>query len=389
MALALVLREAARRRGFRLLAAVCDHGLRSGSLDEALLTRDRLQDSGIEARVLRLRMSAGSTAVQQRARSARHAALTAMARREGLGLVAFGHHLMDQAETVAQRMEAGASGPSALAGIRPARVMGDLLYVRPLLRRGKGELRDLLREERLEWVEDPSNENGDFTRVRLRRELARDPGRVADVLAAAEEAAGRMDMIEAARDAALPSLVLESRPWGSCSVRATALPGGAVGWECARELLRAAGGRAPEGNPSRMAALLETGGTLGGVICRVGAGGTATLFREARNMPPAAPARPFGDWDGRVRAGAAGRPGGVWSALGDAAATALRRTTAAARDVPHAVLATVPCLRDAAGRGISVPQMGIGERVDILPMRRGPPLRSEPAQEQGPPAPKG
>ncbi|MSQ83539.1 MAG: tRNA lysidine(34) synthetase TilS [Myxococcales bacterium] len=97
-----------------------------------------------------------------RARTARYAALAALAEQTGCAVVATAHHADDQAETLLMRLARGA-GPSALAGIAPQRGDG---VVRPLLALQRSQLAAL--HGQLPYWTDPSNANLDFTRNRTR-----------------------------------------------------------------------------------------------------------------------------------------------------------------------------------------------------------------------------
>lgn len=99
------------------------------------------------------------------ARSARYAALEEEARSGEL--IATGHTLTDQAETVLGNLMRGA-GLDGLRGIRRRR--GRL--VRPLLDMARGETRELAVLLGLPFMDDPANQDPSFRRVRIRRALA-------------------------------------------------------------------------------------------------------------------------------------------------------------------------------------------------------------------------
>jgi tRNA(Ile)-lysidine synthase len=81
-------------------------------------------------------------------------------------VVATGHTLDDQAETVLYRFLRGA-GTAGLAAIRPITESG---MIRPLLDLGRDEIRSWLKERSLTWREDRSNEDLNFLRNRIRRQ---------------------------------------------------------------------------------------------------------------------------------------------------------------------------------------------------------------------------
>ncbi|MEZ5823746.1 MAG: tRNA lysidine(34) synthetase TilS [Geminicoccaceae bacterium] len=167
MALALLADGWCRRRGGRLVSLVVDHGLRPESADEATTVVRLLQESGIEARVLRWEGEKPRTAIQERAREARLELLVQACRHEGALHLLLGHHRQDQEETVAMRLERG-SGPLGLAGMSACREMDDVRLLRPLLGFDKAELREWLEARGIRWIEDPSNRDPRYWRARFR-----------------------------------------------------------------------------------------------------------------------------------------------------------------------------------------------------------------------------
>jgi tRNA(Ile)-lysidine synthase len=160
-----VLARLAPPRGWRLSVAHVDHGLRPGSSLEAGAVAKLAADRGIEFRALSVRVEPGSS-VQDRARSARHAALRAEASRVGAGLIALGHTADDQAETVLMRALSGASPKGLLAMAERERGL-----VRPLLRVWRDATVAYCVALGLDVLEDPSNADPRFLRSRVRHEV--------------------------------------------------------------------------------------------------------------------------------------------------------------------------------------------------------------------------
>ncbi|WP_419949353.1 tRNA lysidine(34) synthetase TilS [Candidatus Palauibacter sp.] len=181
-------------RGLRLTAAHFDHGLRGGSADRADGAAELCRRAGVPCRIERADRLAGSQADY---RSARFAFLADARRRAGAARVALGHQRDDHIETVLLNLLRG-SGYRGLSGIPPRRGP----FVRPLLGFGREELRDYLRAEGTEWVDDPANRDVRHRRSRLRHGLVRalcegegeDPGTVlADLARSALQADGGLD----------------------------------------------------------------------------------------------------------------------------------------------------------------------------------------------------
>jgi tRNA(Ile)-lysidine synthase len=104
--------------------------------------------------------------LEQEARRLRYDFFHAQIQAGHCGVVATGHTLDDQAETVFSRFMRGA-GTAGLSAIRPATVSG---IIRPLLDIGRDEIRSWLKDRNLTWREDRSNEDLGFLRNRIRRQ---------------------------------------------------------------------------------------------------------------------------------------------------------------------------------------------------------------------------
>ncbi|MDD2875801.1 MAG: tRNA lysidine(34) synthetase TilS [Acidiphilium sp.] len=287
-ALVLLAHDWARARGGSVLALIADHGLRRESATEAATTASRLAGAGIASRIVTLAIPPGS-ALQERARIARHAALAAAAREAGAIHLLFGHHAADQAEVLAMRAARGSGGAAGMAAFAARH---DVVLLRPLLGVAPVELRAELQRRRIDWIEDPSNADPRFERVRVRVSgigATLNGGDAADTLAAAQrEAAGFL-----ARNASI-------HPAGFAILRAESAP-----HEALAALIRTLGGAT---HPARRDAIARLAGslhaaTLGGVrIMRAGRFGDGWLLcREPVACAPPIAAIPGATWDRRFR----------------------------------------------------------------------------------------
>jgi tRNA(Ile)-lysidine synthase len=152
-------------RAWHLSVVHVDHGLRSGSALEAELVARLAGDRGLAFRAVSVEVAAGGS-LQDRARTARHAALRAEASRVGAGVIALGHTADDQAETVLMRALSGASP----AGI-PAMAERERGLVRPLLRVWREATVAYCAALGIEPLDDPSNSDPRFLRSRVRHEV--------------------------------------------------------------------------------------------------------------------------------------------------------------------------------------------------------------------------
>jgi tRNA(Ile)-lysidine synthase len=96
--------------------------------------------------------------------------------RHGIFHLLVAHHAGDQAETIAMRHSRGA-GLLGRAGMSARRFLRHGRLLRPVLDVAKTDLIATLDDLGQEWVEDPSNRNEKFERVRVRKDLQKHPSR--------------------------------------------------------------------------------------------------------------------------------------------------------------------------------------------------------------------
>lgn len=177
----------------RLLAATVDHGLREESADEARFAGQEAFRLSVPHEILTWKHSDISGNLMAAAREARLRLLSEWALRHQLDAVLLGHTGDDQAETLLMRLRRGA-GVDGLSGMAPTRSAHGMIWLRPLLGVGRQELRDYLLSREVDWLEDPSNRNEKFERIRTRNTMAgleltrHNLAQVADNMAQAREA---------------------------------------------------------------------------------------------------------------------------------------------------------------------------------------------------------
>lgn len=211
---------AAQHPAPRLSILTVDHGLRPDSAAEAETVSRWAQELGLSHHILRWEpASKPQTGIQARARAARYDLMAQWCLAEGAGVLLTAHTLDDQAETVLMRLSRTKS-PASLAGIRPRRSWQGLPVVRPLLGLRRQALRDYLEGLGQPWLEDPSNEDPRFERVRIRQALAL-PGQAqvtAERLAALAGSAARTDTLLERLSERWTGLWLVETDFGVCHV---------------------------------------------------------------------------------------------------------------------------------------------------------------------------
>jgi len=170
MALVLLADAWARARGGRVTALTVDHGLRSGSGDEAVQVADWLAVRGIAHEILCWQGPKPDTGVQSKAREARYRLLKGWCREAGVLHLLLAHQREDQAETLMLRLGAG-SGLDGLAAMSAIVEDAHVRLLRPVLGVSRAALVATLKAYDQDWVEDPSNEDTKFARVRIRQTL--------------------------------------------------------------------------------------------------------------------------------------------------------------------------------------------------------------------------
>ena len=169
MALLLLASEWALRNDRCIKVATVDHGLRSGSSSECEYVKKICTDLSIEHTTLKwLEKPIGN--LQNSARKARHRLFTEWITKKKLCLVMLGHTLDDNAETIMIRLIRG-SGIDGLTGISKTKKLNGLDIFRPLLSFSRKDLRSYLQVKNTRWIDEPSNFDERFERIKIRNVL--------------------------------------------------------------------------------------------------------------------------------------------------------------------------------------------------------------------------
>lgn len=242
-------------------AATVDHRLRPESGAEAELVAAVCAARGIPHAILPVDVAKGN--LQSEARRARYAALQVWLSARGLSALYTAHHQDDQAETLLMRLGRG-SGVRGLAGVRASTTVpgGRAPLLRPLLGWRREELAAVVAASGVTPVDDPSNHDPRFDRVRLRSALADAPW--LDVAGIAQSAAWLTQADDALNWAVQREWDEQVRADGSGGYCYTAVRGGAAAPDLIRAgvLERAArvfGGALDASEAARMAARLAQG----------------------------------------------------------------------------------------------------------------------------------
>lgn len=313
LALLLLAHVWATEKNLTLHAVTVDHGLRPEAAAEAGFVGAVCEGLGIDHTTLGWDGLKPHSGLPDAARRARYTIMEEFAGAIGATTILTGHTLDDQAETVwmrSQRGEAGSGGRGLSGMARITLLPGGTQLVRPLLEVTRGQLRDYLATYPQSWVEDPTNRDPSYERVRVRRMLKHNPA-LRDRLAEFSKAAARLRAVKS-RDTALllqATTRMEAGPVFHLDMELAIGAPRSVLLHALQILIAIAGGGEYLVPPERLAALIDEGdgedrrsvmrNTLGGAVIERVSGGLR-FYRERRNLESVllAPGESV-LWDGR------------------------------------------------------------------------------------------
>lgn len=152
-----------------------DHGLRPESAGECAQVSAWSKALNLAHVTLRWEGDKPKTGIQAKARRARYDLMSAWCLENQVLVLLTAHTADDQAETVVMRQQRTSSAKS-LAGIWPERDWNGVRVMRPFLSLRRHELRNSLSERGVHWIDDPSNLDFRYERVRIREQLSGDVG---------------------------------------------------------------------------------------------------------------------------------------------------------------------------------------------------------------------
>ncbi|MFZ1813982.1 MAG: tRNA lysidine(34) synthetase TilS [Rhizobiaceae bacterium] len=334
LALLLLAHAWAQEKDITLHAVTVDHGLRPESAAEAAFVASICDALDVDHTTLGWEGVKPQSGISDAARRARYNLIEEFALDIGCDMILAAHTSDDQAETVYMRLKrellesarnlSEETDTEQDSGLRQATTVslgrgmagmsrisllpGGTVLVRPLLGVTRKALRDYLSSFPQSWIEDPTNDDEAYERVRVRKLLASQPGRKKDILAFTSLMA-RMRGVLSRDTAMLLEIAAGVTPGPVYTVQLAklSLAPRPVALHALQVLIAVAGGG--EHLPSRasletLAAALIDGrqarGTIGGVVIER-SGDVLRLFRELRNLRSMhIAAGETAIWDGRL-----------------------------------------------------------------------------------------
>lgn len=170
LALVLQMHEELSHNGYKIIALTVNHGLRDEADAEAQYVAEVMLKAGMEHHILVWQGNKPTTGIEEAARNARYHLLCGWCHERKIQNLVMAHHLFDQAETFLMRLQRG-SGLDGLCGMQPVSENDGIKILRPLLNVQPEKMKDYLIAKKITWVEDASNQNEEYLRVKARKFL--------------------------------------------------------------------------------------------------------------------------------------------------------------------------------------------------------------------------
>ncbi len=160
--------------GHELVAATINHDLRAEASDEAEAVSRQCRELSIPHVILRWSGEKPKSGISAASREARYGLLMQAADGLRADLIVTGHTVDDQMETIAMRAARNEDNANlGLAGMAEAVLLDRRRWLlRPFLATRRQAIRNRLRQSGLGWIDDPSNTDRHYERVRVRESLA-------------------------------------------------------------------------------------------------------------------------------------------------------------------------------------------------------------------------
>ena len=165
--LAILLSKWSKKNNYSIVALIIDHKIRIESSIEAKKVSNYLSNLKISNKIIKLKKNQNLYGIQKRSRYGRFRAFHGYCKKNNILHLFLGHNKNDNLETYILR-KVGGSGLEGLRSIRKLTRFKRLQIIRPLLKFHRKEIFNYAKKSNLTWVEDPSNLNLNFSRIKIR-----------------------------------------------------------------------------------------------------------------------------------------------------------------------------------------------------------------------------
>ena len=168
LCLILLANEFALKNNYKISVLTVDHQLRRESSKEAIWLNKILKKMNIKHYILKWNGKKPKSNVMETARLKRYDLMIDKCLKLNIKYLLTAHHLDDQIENFFMRLVRG-SGLKGLSSMSKSVKMNGIKVIRPLLEYQKKSLIKVLANNSQKYVQDPSNDNSKYDRIRYRK----------------------------------------------------------------------------------------------------------------------------------------------------------------------------------------------------------------------------
>ena len=168
LCLVLLANKFAKKNNLIMTVLTVDHGLRKESVEEAIWLGKILKKMKIKHYILRWNGKKPSSNIMDAARSKRYELMTNKCHKMKVNYLLTAHHLDDQIENFLMRLVQG-SGLKGLSSMSKKTKINNIKILKPLLDYEKKSLIKFLAQNKQKYIEDSSNKDIGFDRIRHRK----------------------------------------------------------------------------------------------------------------------------------------------------------------------------------------------------------------------------
>jgi tRNA(Ile)-lysidine synthase len=168
LCLILLANKFAYKNNYKMSVLTVDHQLRKESSEESIWLNKILKRIKIKHYILKWNGKKPKSNVMETARLKRYELMTDKCLKLNIKHLLTAHHLDDQIENFFMRLVRG-SGLKGLSSMSKSVKMNGIKVIRPLLEYQKKSLIKVLAKNNQKYVQDPSNDNSKYDRIRYRK----------------------------------------------------------------------------------------------------------------------------------------------------------------------------------------------------------------------------
>ena len=168
MALSLLTNNWAKNKNIECVGLTIDHRLRKESANEAKTVNQWLKKYSMPHEILTYTGEIPSSNIEAIAREYRYNMLIDYVKKNNIDFLLVAHNQDEQTETFFLNLSRG-SGVYGLCGISEVYTRNGIEIIRPMLIFTKDEIKEYLKSQNQDWIEDPSNQDEKYKRVKIRK----------------------------------------------------------------------------------------------------------------------------------------------------------------------------------------------------------------------------